>query len=148
MSRSPRKRADQVGIKFDAIKLMCLLARLEPHLPREYKYTIGRLLLDWSALLVYRIDRMLMLHDKGTALEEVAATVRTIEVEMLNLVALHAMPKVSPVTESEVSMLCVNIEEQARAMWRSNRDKMKSKSSHGNNPGDAIPPRQGAAPAR
>ena len=146
MSRT-RKGSEHVGIKNDAIKLMCMLARLEPHLPRDYKHTLGRLLLDWSALLVYRVDRMLMLTDKGAALEEVAATVRTIEVELLNLVALHAMPKVSPVTESEVSMLCVSIEEQARALWRVNRDKLKNK-SHADNGGGALPPRQGAAPAR
>ena len=143
---------EHVRIKNDAIRLMGKLAELEPRLPRTYKFTPGRLLMDWSALLVFRIDRMLMLHDKGAALEEVAATVRTIEITLLNLVSLNGFPAVSPVTESEVAQLCVNIEEQARNLWRVNRDRLKAEREKTRQPHDssgvALPPRQGAPPVR
>lgn len=147
-----RKRKSSGGentrIKNDAIRLMSKLTELEPHLPRVYKYTLGRLLMDWSALLVFRIDRMLMLRDKGSALEEIASTVRTIESTILILVSINGFPAVSPVTESEVAQLCVNIEEQARNLWRTNRDRLNAEYKPHDNSGAAFPPRQGAASVR
>lgn len=117
------KNQSRFKIYLTAVKLMARLADLEPHLPRTYKFTLGRMMLDWSVMLVYRIDRMMMMRgDKREALEDIAATARTIEAIFMKLVESHALPKTSPVTEAEAVLMLQDIEEQARALWKKNSD--------------------------
>ena len=123
--RKGRGGQTRFQIYLTAVSLMGQLARLEPHLPRAYKFTLGRLLLDWSAQLVYRIDRMIMLRgDRRPALEDIAATVRTMEAMFMKLVDLHALPDVSPVTEADAALMFEDIEEQARALWKKNNEEL------------------------
>lgn len=123
LNRKKKGGQSRFQIYLTAVNLMGVLATLEPHLPRAYKFTLGRMILDWSVTLVYRIDRMIMMRgDKRAALEEIAATVRTIEALLRKLVELKALPKVSPVTEAEVALMCVDIEDQARALWKKNNE--------------------------
>lgn len=123
--RRQRKKGGQSRflIYLTAVKLMGQMARLEPHLPRAYKFTLGRMLIEWSTQLVYRIDRMVMMRgDRREALEEIAATVRTIEAVLMKLVELKALPEVSPVTEAEAALMCEDIADQARALWKKNNE--------------------------
>ena len=123
--RNQRKKHGQsrFQIYLTAVKLMGQLARMEPHLPRAFKFTLGRMLIEWSTHLVYRIDRMVMMRgDRRAALEEIAATVRTINAVLMKLVELRALPEVSPVTEAEAVLMCEDIEDQARALWKKNNE--------------------------
>jgi hypothetical protein len=118
------KNQSRFKIYLTAVNLMARLADLEPHLPRAYKFTLGRLLLDWSATLVYRIDRMMMMRgDKREALENIAATARTIEAIFKKLVECHALPNTSKETEAETVLMLQDIEEQARALWKKTNEK-------------------------
>ena len=84
-------------------------------------------MLDWSAQLVYRIDRMIMMRgDKREALEDIAATVRTIEAMFKKLIENNAFPLVSKVTEAEMVLMFQDIEEQARALWKKNNEEQKN----------------------
>ena len=121
--RKGRGGQTRFQIYLTAVNLMERVARLEPHLPRAYKFTLGRMLVEWSTLLVFRIDRMIMMRgDRREALEDIAATVRTMEAVLRKLVELKALPKVSPVTEAEVALMCVDIEDQARALWKKDNE--------------------------
>lgn len=120
------KSQSRFKIYLTAVNLMARIADLEPHLPRTYKFTLGRMMLDWSAQLVYRIDRMMMMRgDKREALEDIAATVRTIAAMFKKLVENNAFPLVSKVTEAEMVLMFQDIEEQARALWKKNNEDTK-----------------------
>ncbi|MBQ3313991.1 MAG: hypothetical protein IJL28_10560 [Prevotella sp.] len=114
-------------IYLDAVSLLEKLSKMEPHLTRVYKFTLGRLMMDWAAQLVYKIDRMNMMHDKLDAIEDIAATVRTIESLFYILIRCHALPKESPVNEDAAALLFESIEAQARALWRSNKKDLSSR---------------------
>ena len=113
-------------IYLDAVSLLEKLSKMEPHMPRMYKFTLGRLLLDWTAQLVWKIDRMNMMHDKLDAIEDIAATVRTIEAVFYTLIRCQALPKESPVNEDAAAQLFESIENQARALWRSNKKEQQA----------------------
>lgn len=109
---------DKIPMYLDAVRLMDRLAQMEPNIPRNYRFTLGRLMLDWSAQLVYKTDRMSMRRDKLEALEDIAATLRTVEAMFYTLIRNRALPKESPVNEDAVALLFESIERQARALWR------------------------------
>ena len=120
------KSQSRFKIYLTAVNLMARIADLEPHLPRTYKFTLGRMMLDWSAQLVYRIDRMMMMRgDKREALEDIAATVRTIAAMFKKLVENNAYPSVSKISEAEIVLMLQDIEEQARALWKKNNEDTK-----------------------
>ena len=53
MQYNKKKKGGQTRfqIYLTAVNLMERVARLEPHLPRAYKFTLGRMLIEWSTLL-------------------------------------------------------------------------------------------------
>jgi hypothetical protein len=114
-------------IYLDAVQLLEKLSKMEPHITRVYKFTLGRLMMDWAAQLVYKIDRMNMMHDKLEAIEDIAATLRTVESLFYILIRCHALPKESPVNEDAAALLFESIEAQARALWRSNKKESSSR---------------------
>ena len=68
---------------------------------------------------------MMMRGDKREALEDIAATVRTIAAMFKKLVENNAYPSVSKISEAEIVLMLQDIEEQARALWKKNNEDTK-----------------------
>ena len=68
---------------------------------------------------------MMMRGDKREALEDIAATGRTIAAMFKKLVENNAYPSVSKISEAEIVLMLQDIEEQARALWKKNNEDTK-----------------------
>lgn len=121
-NRSPNDKRQKIPLYLDAVKLLERLSQMEPHIQRSYKFTLGRLMLDWAAQLVYKIDLMNMRRDKLAALEDIAATLRTVESVFYILIRCRALPRESPINEDAAALLFESIERQTRALWRASRN--------------------------